>query len=86
MAFDGAVDMSGNVYEWVRDWYKADYYRSASARNPKGPSSPSSGNGRVVRGGSWSNSGPTVFRAAYRGRYRPGFGFDILGFRCAKAP
>ncbi|MDP6620335.1 MAG: SUMF1/EgtB/PvdO family nonheme iron enzyme, partial [Nitrospinota bacterium] len=33
----GAVDMSGNVWQWVGDWFKADYYRSAPARNPKGP-------------------------------------------------
>ena len=75
--------MSGNVYEWVMDWYKADYYRSASARNPKGPSS---GHGRVVRGGSWGGSNPSDFRAAFRFGRKPVTTDDYLGFRCAKAP
>ena len=79
----GAVDMSGNVWEWARDWFKADYYRSAPARNPKGAAS---GLWRVVRGGSWSVNNPTVFRAAFRFGDQPGSRNNVLGFRCAKAP
>jgi len=79
----GAVDISGNVWEWVGDWFKADYYQTAPARNPK---EPASGSERVVRGGSWFDSDPTGFRAALRDRDRPGNGYDNLGFRCAKAP
>ena len=79
----GAVDMSGNVLQWVQDRYGEDYYRTAPDRNPKGPAS---GSGRVVRGGSWSYNKPTGFRAAYRNWYRPDGRDNGLGFRCAKAP
>ena len=48
----GIYDMSGNVWEWVSDWYDADYYKNSPKDNTKGPSS---GSARVLRGGSWSN-------------------------------
>ncbi len=79
----GAVDMSGNTWDWVSDWFGEDYYQNAPARNPKGPAT---GTRRVIRGGSWGVSNPSSFRAALRDRYRPDGGGDYLGFRCAKAP
>ncbi len=34
---DHGLNMVGNVWEWVQDRYRPDYYRTALTRNPKGP-------------------------------------------------
>ncbi|MBI5750493.1 MAG: formylglycine-generating enzyme family protein [Nitrospinae bacterium] len=46
----GLYDMSGNILEWVQDWYDKNYYRNSPKNNPGGASS---GRSRVLRGGSW---------------------------------
>ena len=72
----GALDMAGNVREWVGDWY-ANSYVGAGQRNPTGPDS---GGSRVVRGGSWTNK-PAYVRSAFRNWYVPDArNFDV-GFR-----
>ncbi len=78
----GALDMAGNVWEWVADWYDAAYYVSSPGANPKGPDA---GQYRVLRGGSWYNVTWSV-RAAVRNWYDPEFGGVSLGFRCARSP
>ncbi len=78
----GLYDMAGNVYEWVADWYAADYYAGSPADNPKGPAS---GEYRALRGGSWLNSGNLV-RASSRYWYDPANRNDLIGFRCAFSP
>lgn len=76
----GLHDMSGNVGEWTADWFDATYYKTSPERYPKGPSS---GQYRVVRGGSW-NDVPVGVRSADRGRFTPTFRYDGFGFRCAQ--
>ena len=72
----GIYDMSGNVWEWCKDWYSSSY-TSYDTNNPTGPSS---GSSRVDRGGSWSNYAGYC-RVANRINFTPGYRYSNLGFR-----
>ena len=74
----GLCDMSGNVMEWVWDWYGD--YTSDSQRDPWGPAG---GSYRVFRGGSWYASALHA-RVALRSWWRPGDRDGYVGFRLAR--
>jgi formylglycine-generating enzyme required for sulfatase activity len=76
----GIYDMSGNVWEWVSDWY--DDYSSGAQTNPRGPSG---GSNRVGRGGCW-DSGAKYCRVSLRFIDDPDFRDSGIGFRLVLSP
>ncbi|MFA5648214.1 MAG: formylglycine-generating enzyme family protein [Bacteroidales bacterium] len=71
----GIYDMSGNVWEWVNDWF--NYYTETPKDNPTGPDN---GDGRIVKGGSWfGHAGGN--RVSCRGSDEPVNKRSYIGFR-----
>ncbi|MDR2301742.1 MAG: formylglycine-generating enzyme family protein [Deltaproteobacteria bacterium] len=75
----GLYDMPGNVWKWVRDWYGERYYSNSPGSDPTGPSS---GSGRVTRGGAW-NYTAWACRCASRGTAPPEYHFKDICLRLA---
>ena len=92
----GLFDMSGNVWQWCSDWYRADYYAQLAqqkkvAWNPRGPDSPldpaePNEKKRVHRGGSYLCNPQYCSRyiVGTRGKGEVNTGTNHLGFRCVK--
>jgi formylglycine-generating enzyme required for sulfatase activity len=79
----GLLDMAGNVWEWVNDWYQSDYYTYSPYENPMGPDT---GTYRVARGGSWYYIDREM-RVACRIDSPPPMTVSyLIGFRCAVLP
>ncbi len=74
----GALDMAGNVMEWVQDWYDVDYYKLQVRDNPQGPDT---GEVKIEKGG-WFNGPKGAARSAYAHfEDPPTYSDDHIGFR-----
>ena len=78
----GVLNMLGNVAEWVADWYDPNYYASAPAEDPLGPSSSPSGE-RVIRGGARTTRWGYL-HVSERDSGKPNTHNEWIGFRCAR--
>ena len=78
----GALDMAGNVLEWVADWYAKNYYSYLITSNPLGPAS---GTERVLRGYPWESidGGVVDVSSHVRTSSNPMDNSNVIGFRCA---
>jgi formylglycine-generating enzyme required for sulfatase activity len=77
----GLYDMTGNVWEWVWDFYDWNYYKASPSDDPQGPGE---GQYRVMRGGAWYND-PTHALTVSRQDHHAGFRQNSVGFRVARS-
>jgi len=77
----GLVQMSGNVRQWVSDWYQRNYYSISPEKNPQGPAS---GHYKSLRGGGFDDNSDEV-KTYYRAYHEPWSAGQDRGFRCVMA-
>jgi len=83
-SYYGVMDLAGNVWEWVNDWYDDAYYATSPSTDPQGPVSSPYGF-RVLRGGSWNYLiYSSYLRASFRNNNFPSHSNYYIGFRCAQ--
>ncbi len=75
-----ALDLAGNVMEWVADWFYPTYQCEVPCTNPQGPEN---GTLRVLRGGAFVDGAGQV-RASFRAPANPAFKTQAVGFRCCR--
>ena len=80
----GIADVTGNVWEWVADWY-SPYANSTAGAAPLDPKGPPTGTERVVRGGAWNGAEPSWVRPTSRFHDTPTKRSHGYGFRCSKS-
>ncbi len=81
----GFHDMIGNVWEWVSDWYSADYY-GACENGATDPTGPASSEFRVARGGSWDHVAKNCRVSFRQNHFMPDPRITDFGFRVARNP
>jgi len=80
----GALDMTGNVREWVNDLYEKQFYAVSTYFNPQGPSSTDK-NEHLVRGGSWADHVNLGANTWVRLDESETYHYPTIGFRCARS-
>ena len=77
----GALNMTGNVFEWVADWLSETYCQVTLSGGWNNQVGPATGAKRILKGGSYlSHTRP--LRVSNPEEISPEFRYNHVGFRC----